>query len=121
MKQIVLIGFLPDDNRCSCVLHPFGCGNSLVLNQDDTGVGMVLRLQIMARNELAYYSIFNDGGCCICFMLQEFAVGGNGCWLDGKTVHITDMFTPESKNRPMRHLYHHNRGYNYVTILSLSS
>ncbi len=52
MEQIVLVGFLPDGNGRSCDLHPFGCGNSLVLNRNDYGVGTVLRLQMFVSYEL---------------------------------------------------------------------
>ena len=123
MEQIVLVGFLPDCNGRSCELHPFGCGNSLVLNQDDYGVGMVLRLRMFVCNELACYTIRDDGadGCRVCVTSQEFAGGENGCRLDGAIVLITQMFTPESENRCMWCLYHQNRGYAYATILSLPS
>ena len=99
-----------------------GCGSSLVLNQD-YGVGMVLRLHMFVSNELACYTIPDDGadGCHVCFTSCEFTAGENGHRLDGAIVLITQMFTPEFENRLMRRLYHHNHGYTYATILSLSS
>jgi hypothetical protein len=123
MEQIVLVGFLPDGNGRSCDLHPYGCGNSLVLNRDDYGVGMVLWLLMFVINELACYTIRDEGsdGCRVCFTSREFAARENGHRLDGAIVHIAQMFTPESENRSMRRLYYHNRGYAYATILSLSS
>ena len=123
MERIVLVGFLPDGNGRSCDLHPFGCGNSVVLNWDDYGVGTVIRLCMFVSDELACYTIRNDGsdGCRVCFTSCEFAAGENGRRLDGAIVRIAQMFTPESKNRSMRHLYYHNCGYAYATILSLSS
>ena len=123
VERIVLVGFLPDGNGRSCELHPFGCGNSLVMNRDDYGVGMVLRLRMMVRDELARYTIQDNGadGCRVCFTSREFAAGENGRQLDGAIVRITHVFTPESINRSMRCLYHHNRGYAYANILSLSS
>jgi hypothetical protein len=30
-------------------LHPFGCGNSLVANQDDMGVGLFLHVLVCAK------------------------------------------------------------------------
>ena len=59
--RIVLFGFLPDGNGRSCGLHPFGCGNSLVLNREDSGVGLHLRLRSFVPHELACYTM-NDGG-----------------------------------------------------------
>ena len=95
MEWIVLVRFLHDSNGCSCELHPFGCEYSLVLNQDDCGVGMVLRLRMFVSNELACYTIRNDGsdGCHICFTTREFAEGDNGCGLDEVIVLITQMFS----------------------------
>ena len=123
MERLVLVGFLPDGNGCSCELHPFGCGNSLVLNRDDYGVGMVFRLHMLVSDELTCYTIRDDcaDGCRVCFTSQEFAAGENGHRFDGAIVLITQKFTPESENRSMRRLYHHNRGYAYATILTLSS
>jgi len=37
--HIVIVGFLPDNNGRSCALHPFGCGNIVVLQCNDGGVG----------------------------------------------------------------------------------
>ena len=123
MEQIVLVGFLPDGNGGSCDLHPFGCGNSLVLNWDDYGVGTVLGLCMFVSDELACYTICDDGSdrSRICFTSREFPAGENGHRLDGAIVRIAQMFTPKSENRSMRHLYYHNCCYAYATILSLSS
>jgi hypothetical protein len=53
--------------------------------------------------------------------LENLQQGRMGCRLDWPIVCIPHMFTPESENWSMRHLYHHNCGYAYATILSLSS
>ena len=58
MNQIVLVGFLPCDNWRNCELHLFGCGNSLVLNRDNRGVGMLLHMQMTAPHKLACYTMF---------------------------------------------------------------
>ena len=84
MEQIFLVGFLPDSNRNSCELNPFGCGRSLVINWDDYCMGMVLWLHMMVRDELACYTICNNGadGCPICLTSLEFVTGENGVsWL----------------------------------------
>jgi hypothetical protein len=123
MERIVLVGFLPMDNGRTCEVHPFGCGNSLVLNREDYGVGIVLRLRLVVRDQLACYTIRNDGtdGCRVCFAAREYAAGENGQRLDGAIVRITDVFTPESENSSVRRLYHHNRGYAYAVVLNLLS
>ena len=51
----------------------------------------------------------------------EFAAGENGHQLDEAIIFIAQMFTPKSENWSMRHLYYHNCGYVYATILRLSS
>ena len=45
-RRIVIVGFLPDNNGRSCALHPFGCGNIVVLERADGGVGMLVRLRM---------------------------------------------------------------------------
>ena len=119
MERIVLVGFLPCNNGHNCELHPFGCGNSLVLNRDDCGVGLLLRLRMTAPHELAGYTINTDGadGCHVCFTAREYAAGENCQRLDGALVQLTDVFHPEVANRSMRRLYHHNRGYAYAVVL----
>ena len=119
MVRIVLVGFFPCDNGRSCNMHPFGCDNSLVLNREDYGVGMLLRLRMMVPNELSCYTINSDGsdGCRICFVAHESAAGENGRRLDGCTVHITDVFTCDDANRLMCRLYHHNHGYGYARVV----
>ena len=119
MVRIVLVGFLPCDNGRSCDMHPFGCGNSLVLNREDYGVGMLLHLWMMLPNELSRYTINSDGsdGCRVCFVAHEYTARENGCRLDGRTVCITDVFTCDDANHSMHGLYHHNHGYGYARVV----
>ena len=95
MNRIVLVGFLPHDNGCSCELHPFGCGNSLVLNREDSGVGMRLRMWMTAPHELVCYTINGDGtdGCRVYFVAREVPAGGNAARLNGTVVCVMDVFT----------------------------
>ena len=88
MNRIVLVGFLPCDNGCSCDLHQFGCGNSLVINWDDHGVGMPLHLRMTALHKLACYNINEDGtdGCHVCFVAREVSAAGNAA----QDVHFLD-------------------------------
>ena len=94
MKRIVLV-FLPSDNGGSYELHPFGCGNSLVMNRDDGGVGLRLRLRSFVEHELACYTINNNSsdGCSVCFTAREYAVGDNDIRLDGVIVQIVEVFS----------------------------
>ena len=119
MVHIALVGFLPCGNGQSCDMHPFGCGNLLVLNQEDYGVGMLLRLQMMVPNELSCYTVNSDGsyGCCVCFVAREYAAGDNGHRLDGRTIQITDVCTCNDANCSMRRLYHHNVDYGYARVV----
>ena len=63
--RIVIVGFLTDNNGCSCALHPFGCGNIMVLQSTDGGLGMHLRIRMIVPDELACFAINPDGsdGC----------------------------------------------------------
>jgi hypothetical protein len=86
MERIVLISFLERNNGRSCKLHPFGCGNSLVLNRDDWGVSLRLHLcMTKVANEIACYIISSDGSddCHVGFTTREYVVGDNGPRLDG--------------------------------------
>jgi hypothetical protein len=60
MEWMVVVGFLPMDDGRNCEMYPCGCGNLLVLNQDDYRVGIVLWLRMMVRKELACYTPRND-------------------------------------------------------------
>ena len=119
MVQIVLIDFMPCNNGHSCESHPFGCGNLLVLNRPDGGVGMVLHLRMMVPHEVSCYTINDDGsdGCRVCFVAREYAAGENGCRLDGRMVCISEVFHCDDANRSMRRLFHHNRGYAYARFV----
>ena len=121
MNRIVLVGFLPCDNGRSCELHPFGCSNSLVLNREDSGVGMCLRLylRMTAPHKLECYTINGDGtdGCHVCFVAREVSAGGNAARLNGTDVCVVDVFTPDHENRSVRQLFHHNHRYTYGQIV----
>ena len=114
MNEIILVGFLPNDNGRSCALHPYGCGNALVLEGDNShGVGMNLRMRLVDESHLAVYQIKSDGsdGCRVCFAAREFAVGHRGQRLDGRMVVIKEIVLPDDENSAKRQLFHRNRGY----------
>ena len=77
MERIFLVGFLPDVNGRSCKLHPFGCGDSLVVNRVDSGVCLCLHLCLLVHNKLAGYIINDVGseGCYICFAARSMRQG----------------------------------------------
>jgi hypothetical protein len=112
--KVTLVGFLPNDNGRSCALHPFGCGNALVLEKDELhGVGMLIRLRLVDVSHLAGYEVMPDGsdGCRVCFAAREFVIGRRGQRLDGAMVRIVDMVTLDDANSARRALFHRNRGY----------
>jgi hypothetical protein len=89
MERIVLVGFLPCDNGFSCNLHPFGCGNSLVLNRPDYGVGIRLHIRMtIVLNKLACYIMNSNGsdGCRVCYVAREYTAGQNAPRLDGRII-----------------------------------
>jgi len=118
---LALVGFLPDDNGHNCDLHPFGCGNALILTHDDWGARIRLHLRMMVVHKLTCYTINSDGsdGCCVCFTTRESTAGDNGQLLDGAVVKITDIFTLDHENWSMRCLYHYNHGYAYAVVESV--
>ena len=74
MERLVLAGFLPCNNGHSCNLHPFGCGNSLVLNCPDYRVGISLHIRMtMVPDELACNIVNSNGSdrCRDCFVARE--------------------------------------------------
>ena len=106
MIRIILVRFLPCDNGWSCELHPFECGNLLVLDREDYGMDMLLRLRMMVTNELSCYIINSDGsnGCHVCFVACEYAARENGRQLDGTTICITNVYKSDDENHLMRRL-----------------
>jgi len=121
-RRIIIVGFLPDNNGRSCALHPFGCGNIVVLERADGGVGMLVRLRMLVQNELACYAINPDGsdGCHVAFAAREYAAGENGRRFDGALVRLTAVYSPEDENSTARRLYHRNRGYAVGEIVQLT-
>ena len=120
---IILVGFIETNNGCRCDSHPDGCGNFLVVERFDNGVGMELRLRMKVADELACYVIKPDGtdGCCVAFAAKEYAVGENGLRLNGSIVRMVEVFLPDNLNRTVRLLYHHNCGYAVGEIVSFSN
>ena len=118
--RVIIVGFVESNNGRRCNLHPDGCGNSLVLEREDHGVGMELRLRMKAIDEMACYTIKPDGtdGCRISFLAKEYASGDKGLRLNGAIVRIVEVFLPDNPNRTARRLYHHNRGYAVGEIVS---
>jgi hypothetical protein len=72
------------------------------------------------RNKLAVYIINDDEseGCRVCFAAREYAARESNRRLDGAIVKIVEVFTADCLNSTMRHLFHHNHGYAYATVLS---
>ena len=115
MVKIVLVGFLPDDHGCSCVAHPFGCGNALIEGPGN-GVGRLVRLRLVERTHLAGYAVCDDGtdGCRVCFTAREYAIGSMASRLDGCLLRIMEVFLLDSGNSSVRALYHRKRCYAYA-------
>jgi hypothetical protein len=82
---IILVGFIETNNGRRCDSHPDRCGNSLVVERFDNGVGMELRLRMKVADELACYVIKPNGtdGCRVAFAAKENAAGENGLRLNG--------------------------------------
>ncbi len=121
-RRIIIVGFLPDNNGRACALHPFGCGNIVVLERADGGVGMLVRLRMLVRDELACFAINPDGsdGCRVAFAAREYAAGENGRGYDGALVRLVAVYSPNDENSTARRLYHRNRGYAVGEIVEVA-
>ena len=114
------MGFVESNNGLRCNLHPDGCGNSLVLERDDHGIGMELRLRMKAVDEMACYTIKSDDpdGCRVSFLAKEYVASNRRVRSNGAIVQIVEVFLPNNPNRTARRLYHHNPGYTVGEIVS---
>ena len=59
--RITIVGFIMTNNHQAWDMHPYGCGNKLVMETDNYGVGLLLHLCRMVPHELACYTILPDG------------------------------------------------------------
>ena len=91
-----------------------------MLERDDHGVGMELRLRMKLVDKMACYTIKPDGtnGCRVSFLAKEDETGGRGVRLNEAIVWSVKVFLPDNPNRMVRCLYHHNRGYAVGEIVS---
>jgi len=91
--------FLPKGNGHSWELHPFGCGNSLVVNRDDMGIGLRLRLRSFVWNVLACDTKNNNGSdeCHLCFTARKYVTGDNDRQFDVAIVQIMEVFTADNE------------------------
>ena len=92
-----------------------------MLNRHDYGVGMMLLLWMTKSHELACYTTNDDDtdDCWVCFVAWEVMAEDNARRLEGPIVCISTVFTPETKNPSMRHLYHHNSDYTYARVVEV--
>jgi hypothetical protein len=113
------VGFVESTNGRRCDLHPDGCGNSLVLERDDHGVGMELRLRMKVVDEMACYTIKPDGtdGCRVSFLAKEYTAVDRGVRLNGAIVWNVNVLLPNNPNMMARRLYHHNCGNVFCEIV----
>lgn len=83
-----------------------------MLERDDHGVGMELRLRMKVVDEMACYTIKPDGtdGCRVSFLAKEYTAVDRGVRLNGAIVRIVKVLLPDNPNRMARRLYHHNHG-----------
>lgn len=106
-------GFLECNNSCTYELHPYSCGNILVLEHLNNGLVIILHLQMYLHYKLDTHSINLDGsdGCCIGFASREFATGPNGKRFDGALVRQVLVFMVDRESCSAERLFLHNHGY----------
>jgi len=59
MHGTILVGFLPFVNGCSGDSHPFECGNLLMLEREDHGVGIYLSFHLLLTLPLPIHLQWN--------------------------------------------------------------
>ena len=121
-NQIVeVVGLTANNNYRSCANHHC-CGQSLVLDSPNNGVGMRLRLRLTPRGELACHVICNDGtnGCCVGYTFEKLAEN-NGVALDGAIVEIFEVLTEQSTDSADRRKYWQNCGYALSHVVEYSA
>ena len=116
------MGFLPCNNGQSCEMNPFGCGNLLVLNQGDYGVGMLLQLRMMVTNELSCYTINSNCANGVVFVLLcmntppwRMGIG----WMEPPSALL--MCSIDDKNHMMQCLYHNTGDYVYARVVNYNN
>ena len=120
LQTIEIVGFTARNNERSCDNH-YCCGESLVMNALNNGVGMMLRLRLTANNELAAHTILADGsdGCRVGFTFRSFA-DVHGDIYDGSIVELVAVYTSHSEDRNERRKFHTCKGYSLARVLQLS-
>eukprot|EP00956_Cyclotella_meneghiniana_P014565 scaffold21860_cov54-Cyclotella_meneghiniana.AAC.5 len=121
-RLIHIVGFLSHTNGRTCADHD-RCGEALVINSPQLGVGMRLRLVCSAPNELAAYFILpdNSNGCRVGFAQRQYAAGNGAALYDGAVVSILEMYTAVHPNSSCRKLGHHNYGYAPCEVIKFAN
>jgi hypothetical protein len=119
-RLITLVGFTHSSNGRTCDDHPGGCGEVLVFDEEDNGVGMEFRLHITAPNELGVFVINEDGteGCKVAFAQKPYATDENAPRYDGARVRLIVVYTTEHENASCRQLAYRNFGYAQAEIIA---
>jgi hypothetical protein len=118
--HIVLVGFTHASNGRSCPKHPGGCGEVLVFDEEDSGVGIKFRLRITNPNELGVFMIKEDGsdGCRVTYAARQYATQENAARYDGARVRLVQVFTRFHENPSCRQLAYRNFGYGDAEIMA---
>jgi hypothetical protein len=92
----------PPPHLCIIIVGcPNRCGNILLLEQSNHGIGIYLRLHMMVQDKLACYAIlpYGSDGCPVAFAAMEYAVGDRELCLDCTISKLVDVILPNNKNR----------------------
>ena len=114
---IEIVGFTARNNGRSCNNHHC-CGESLVIDAHNNGIGTMLRLRLTAQNELSAHTILGDGsdGCRVGFTFQSFA-NNNGVFYDGSIVELVDVYTADSEDKSERRKFYSCKGYSLARVV----
>eukprot|EP00956_Cyclotella_meneghiniana_P024784 scaffold50391_cov37-Cyclotella_meneghiniana.AAC.2 len=117
LQTIEIVGFTASNNERTCANHDC-CGESLVIDAANNGVGMMLRLRLTTKNELAAYTILADDsdGCRVGFTFRSFA-DIHGAAYDGCVVELVEVYTSQNEDRAERRKFHTCKGYSLARVV----
>ena len=114
---IEIVGFTARNNGRSCNNH-YCCGESLVIDTHNNGIGMKLRLRLTLQNELSAHVMLADGsdGCCVGFTFQSFA-NDYGAFYDGYVIELIEVYTSQSEDKAERRKFYSCKGYSLGRVV----
>eukprot|EP00956_Cyclotella_meneghiniana_P036505 scaffold126502_cov47-Cyclotella_meneghiniana.AAC.2 len=113
---VAVVGFTANNNQRSCINHAC-CGDSLILQSPNDGVGLQLRTSHTPSGDIECRYVSANGiiGCRVAFISKDYI---DTAGLDGATVEIVDTYTTRSQLSYQRRLFYSHKGYAWGNIIA---